>query len=265
MSSNINNTSRTLFRPCIDLHDGQVKQIVGGTLKEQSPSNLKTNFVSSNPSSYYANLYRQHKLLGAHIIKLGPNNDEAAKEALKAWPGKMQIGGGITIDNALKWIENGAEKVIVTSWLFSDAKFDRERLVKLCEKIGRDRLVVDISCRSCDGGWWVAMNKWQTITDMQVTKETLDMLSEYCSEFLIHAADVEGLCQGIDQELVKKLGEWVTIPTTYAGGGRDLSDLELVNTLSNGKVDLTIGSALDIFGGGGVKFLDCVAWNKGSL
>lgn len=92
--------------------------------------------------------------------------------------------------------------------------------------------------------------------------ETLDELSEYCSEFLIHAADVEGLCRGIDESLVEALGKWVTIPCTYAGGAKSVDDLELVKQLSGGKVDLTYGSALDIFGGDKVKFDDCVAWNR---
>jgi len=152
--------------------------------------------------------------------------------------------------------------LIVTSYLFPDARFSLARLEELGRLVGKERLVVDVSCRRRDDKWIVAMNKWQTMTDMEVNKASLDLLSQYCSEFLIHAADVEGLCKGIDQELVRHLGEWVSIPTTYAGGGSSKHDLELVNRLSNGKVDLTIGSALDIFGGSGVKFEDCIAWNK---
>ncbi|CAO3660078.1 unnamed protein product [Umbelopsis vinacea] len=197
-----------------------------------------------------------------HVIKLGPNNDDAAKEALASWPGGLQVGGGITVENAQKWIDLGADKVIVTSYLFPDAKFSLERLKTLCEIVGKDKLVVDVSCRRKGTKWIVAMNKWQTMTDMEVNKDTLDLLSQYCSEFLVHAADVEGLCKGIDQQLVQKLGEWATIPTTYAGGGNNISDLELVDRLSSGKVDLTFGSALDIFGGSSVKFADCVEWNS---
>ncbi|ORX45134.1 Phosphoribosylformimino-5-aminoimidazole carboxamide ribotide isomerase [Piromyces finnis] len=252
----------TLFKPCIDLHSGQVKQIVGASLSDSVPDNLKTNFVSEKPPSYYANLYKQYNIQGAHVIKLGPNNDEAAKEALSTWPGNLQIGGGINIDNAQEWIDNGASKVIVTSWLFPDTKFSEERLKQLSEKIGKDKIVVDVSCKRVGDKWIVAMNKWQTLTDMEVCKETLDMLSQYCSEFLIHASHVEGLCQGIDEALVEKLGEWTTITCTYAGGAKDVTDLDLVNKLSNGKVDLTFGSALDIFGGKTVKFMDCVAYNQ---
>ncbi|KAJ1680334.1 Enzyme that catalyzes the fourth step in the histidine pathway [Spiromyces aspiralis] len=158
---------RTLFRPCIDLHQGKVKQIVGGTLQDHSDDGLKTNFVSD--AGYYAGLYRIYDLRGAHVIKLGSNNDDAAREALAAWPDQLQVGGGITIDNALEWLDAGAQKVIVTSWLFPNAKFSVDRLIELCDKVGRDRLVVDISCRVRNGGWWVAMNKWQTVTDMEPT------------------------------------------------------------------------------------------------
>ncbi|KAI0660915.1 Phosphoribosylformimino-5-aminoimidazole carboxamide ribotide isomerase [Cubamyces menziesii] len=255
---------RSVFRPCIDLHNGEVKQIVGGTLHEDDSdeSRLKTNFVASHPSPYYAELYKKHGLEGGHVIKLGPGNDQAAKEALAAWPGHLQVGGGITAENAREWLDAGASKVIVTSYLFPEGKFSLERLKAVCSAVGKDRLVVDVSCRKRGDKWLVAMNKWQTITDMEVCKESLDLLAEYCSEFLIHAADVEGLCQGIDEELVKKLGEWASIPTTYAGGAKSVADLELVDRLSNGKVDLTYGSSLDIFGGSLVKFDDLVKYNN---
>ncbi|KAI1312602.1 Enzyme that catalyzes the fourth step in the histidine pathway [Mortierella claussenii] len=252
---------RTAFRPCIDLHSGQVKQIVGGSLSDKDESLLKTNFVSSEPPSYYAKLYRDQRLTGAHVIKLGAGNDEAAKECLRAWPDGLQVGGGINVDNAQAWIDAGAAKVIVTSYLFPGAKFSLERLQAISKAVGKDRLVVDVSCRKRGSDWIVAMDKWQTMTNMTVNKESLDILAEYCSEFLIHAADVEGLCKGIDQDLVQALGEWTSIPTTYAGGANALSDLDLVDRLSQGKVDLTYGSALDIFGGKTVKFDECVAWN----
>ncbi|KAG6817406.1 hypothetical protein H0H87_009050 [Tephrocybe sp. NHM501043] len=245
---------RSVFRPCIDLHDGQVKQIVGGTLSDTSPESLKTNFVASQSPGDFARLYRENNLEGGHVIKLGPRNDAAAREALQAWLGHLQIGGGINDQNAQEWINAGASKVIVTSYLFPDAKFSLERLKKVSSAVGKDKLVVDVSCRRRGDKWLVAMNKWQDITDMEVSEESLQMLSDYCSEFLIHAADVEGLCQGIDEELVEKLGQWVRIPTTYAGGAKDIGDLDLVQRLSGGCVDLTYGSALDIFGGELVKF-----------
>ncbi|KAJ6515896.1 hypothetical protein C8R45DRAFT_958003 [Mycena sanguinolenta] len=258
----MSDSRRSCFRPCIDLHDGKVKQIIGGTLSEAAPETLRTNFVSSQSAGYFARLYRDNDLEGGHVIKLGPGNDTAARDALSAWPGGLQIGGGINDTNAQSWLDAGASKVIVTSYLFPDARFSLERLKALSAAVGRDRLVVDVSCRKRGDSWFVAMNKWQDITDMEVTQESLDLLSQYCSEFLIHAADVEGLCQGIDEALVTKLGEWVPIPCTYAGGAKAIDDLDLVNRLSGGKVDLTYGSSLDIFGGSLVVFKDLVEHNK---
>ncbi|KAJ2798830.1 Enzyme that catalyzes the fourth step in the histidine pathway [Coemansia guatemalensis] len=253
---------RTLFRPCIDLHQGQVKQIVGGTLSDSS-AGLQTNFVSAKPSAEYAELYRKHGLEGGHVIMLGPGNETATKEALQAWPNRLQVGGGINDTNASEWIERGAAKVIVTSYLFPSGKFSQQRLEALAEQVGRERVVVDLSCRRrSEGGWVVAMDRWQRLTDMVVDEQTLKKLAEFCSEFLVHAADVEGLCGGIDRELVECLGKWSPLPVTYAGGASSVDDLDLVNRLSRGRVDLTIGSALDIFGGSMVRFDDCVAWNR---
>lgn len=263
----------SLFRPCIDIHEGKVKQIVGGTLTDVGDS-VKTNFVATHSPAYYAQLYRQHGLEGAHVIKLGPRNDEAATEALRAWPGGLQLGGGITEANAQDWILTGASKVIVTSYLFPNARFSLERLRALSKLVGRDQLVVDVSCRKRGEKWIVAMNRWQDLTDMEVNAQSLSLLAQYSSEFLIHAADVEGLCKGIDQELVMKLAEWVPFAgeappgraitgITYAGGARHVGDLELVDRLSGGRVDLTFGSALDIFGGSGVTLAELVQWNRG--
>ncbi|KAJ1937174.1 Enzyme that catalyzes the fourth step in the histidine pathway [Kickxella alabastrina] len=252
----------SLFRPCIDLHNGQVKQIVGGTLHDTNASTLQTNFVSDQPASYYAQLYRQHGLQGGHVIMLGPGNIPAASEALAAWPGALQVGGGITLENAREWIDRGASKVIVTSWLFPDGRFSEERLRQLASEVGRERLVVDLSCRRVGDGWVVAMDRWQTLTDMRVDAAALLSLAAFCSEFLVHAADVEGLCGGIDVELVRCLGEWSPVPVTYAGGAASIGDLGLVSRVSQARVDLTIGSALDIFGGDKIRFDQCVAWNK---
>ncbi|KAI6244693.1 1-(5-phosphoribosyl)-5-[(5-phosphoribosylamino)methylideneamino] imidazole-4-carboxamide isomerase [Erysiphe necator] len=253
----------TIFRPCLDLHLGKVKQIVGGTLNSES-SDLKTNYVSHFPASHYARLYRLNNLRGSHIIMLGPGNESAAKEALSEWPGNLQIGGGITNLNAKNWIEWGAEKVIVTSFLFPSAKFSQERLNTILESLGnnKEKLVIDLSCRRRDNTWYVAMNKWQTLTDMEISEATIKYLEPFCSEFLIHAADNEGLQQGIDVLLVQKLTKWCNIPITYAGGGRNMQDLEMLKSLSYGRIDLTIGSALDIFGGQGITFDECVEWNR---
>ncbi|KAM0719348.1 hypothetical protein Q7P37_005253 [Cladosporium fusiforme] len=253
----------TKFRPCIDLHAGSVKQIVGGTLTTTS-ADLQTNFTSEHGAAYYAELYKKHDLRGGHVIMLGPGNDQASKEALAAWPSGLQVGGGIKDTNAKAWVDAGAEKVIITSFLFPSGTFALGRLQSVLAALGGDssKLVIDLSCRRVEGGWRVAMDKWQTITDFPITKENIALLEPHCAEFLIHAADVEGKQAGIDTELVELLSSICTIPVTYAGGGRNLDDLELVKKLSGGKVDLTIGSALDIFGGSGVKFDEVVEWNR---
>ncbi len=248
----------TLFRPCIDLHQGQVKQIVGGSLNDQGAD---TNFVSTHNSAYYAELYRHHNLRGGHVIALGPGNQQAALQALQAWPQGLQFGGGVNLANAASYLEAGASHVIVTSTLFEDGQFSWQRLEQLKAEVGADKLILDLSCRRSESGWNIATNRWQTVTDTPVNADTLNELSQHCAEFLIHAADVEGLQGGIDKELVTLLGAHCTIPVTYAGGARSLEDLKLVDRLSNGKVDLTIGSALDIFGGAGVTLDECIAWN----
>lgn len=251
----------TRFRPCIDLHQGQVKQIVGGSLTDDTDPD--TNFVAAHDAAWYADRYHQDDLRGGHIIKLGPGNDDAARQALAAWPQGMHLGGGINAQNAKDWLDAGAEKLIVTSYLFDEQKqFSMARLKELHDLIGRERLIVDLSCRKSDNGWCVATDRWQTVTDFAVNADNLQRVAAHCSEFLIHAADIEGKCEGIDKDLVSLLGQHCEIPCCYAGGGRDISDLQTINDLSNGKVDLTYGSALDLFGGKLVKYSDCLEWNK---
>jgi phosphoribosylformimino-5-aminoimidazole carboxamide ribotide isomerase len=250
------------FRPCIDLHDGKVKQIVGGSLKDSGPG-PRENFISDRSASSYAELYRKDKLAGGHIIQLGPGNGDAARSALAAWPGGMQLGGGIDISNAVEWLEAGASHVIVTSWLFDEnGKFSKDRLQELAREVGREHLVVDLSCRRVEDGWKVAMNRWQTLTDVEITITALDVLAEWCSEYLVHAADVEGLCKGIDTELVELLGSWDGIPVTYAGGVASMSDVQSISARSGGRVDFTVGSALDLFGGNGVQYDELLSWNS---
>lgn len=250
-----------MFRPCIDLHEGKVKQIVGGTL-EEGPDKLRTNFVSEHPAEWYADLYRRDGLKGGHVVMLGPGNDVAAGAALRAYPGGLQVGGGINVENARIWLEAGASHVIVTSWVFRQGTLDWERLRALVSAIGRERLVLDLSCRRREGGYWVVTDRFKNFTRMRINHETLETLAGWCAEFLVHAVDMEGLCRGIDAELVQRLSDWSSIPTTYAGGARSLEDLETVTRIGKGKIDLTIGSALDIFGGHGVRYQDAVAFNK---
>lgn len=249
----------TRFRPCIDLHQGKVKQIVGGSLTDQGAS---TNFVSQHDAAYYADLYRQHDLQGGHVIALGPGNKDEALKALAAWPQGLQFGGGVNLDNATEFLEDGASHVIVTSYLFDDGEFSWQKLDALKKEVGKNHLILDLSCRRTESGWNIATDRWQTITSTPINASNLAELSQHCAEFLIHAADVEGLQAGIDEELVKLLGQHVDVPTTYAGGARSLQDLQRVQSLSTGKLDLTIGSALDIFGGSGITLDECIQWNQ---
>ncbi len=249
-----------MFRPCIDLHEGAVKQIVGGTLG--APGQLRTNFVAEQSAAWFAELYKRDGLTGGHVIMLGPGNENEARSALAAYSGGLQIGGGVNSSNASGWLDAGASHVIVTSWVFREGKVDWERLGDLVKTVGKDRLVLDLSCRKRGENYFVVTDRWQKFTELIVNEETLQKFSGYCAEFLVHAVDVEGLCNGIDGELVSKLGKWTPIPMTYAGGAKSISDLAEVTRLSAGKVDLTIGSALDIFGGHGVKYEECVRFNR---
>ena len=250
-----------MFRPCIDLHEGKVKQIVGGTLSDGG-AGPRVNFVSEQSSVYYAELYRKDGLKGGHVIMLGPGNEEAGRAALHAYPGGLQIGGGINLDNAAGYLDDGASQVIVTSWVFREGTVDWERLDAISRAVGGERLVLDLSCRRRGRDHFVVTDRWQKFTDVALGGEALAKFAGYCAEFLIHAADVEGLCAGIDHELVENLGAWSPIPVTYAGGANSLQDLEEVTRLGQGKIDLTIGSALDIFGGTGVRYADAVAFNR---
>jgi phosphoribosylformimino-5-aminoimidazole carboxamide ribotide isomerase len=250
------------FRPCIDLHQGKVKQIVGGTLNNSS-QNLVENFVSSQDTAYYASLFKKDGLTGGHVIMLGPGNEAEAVKALHTYPGGLQIGGGITVENAVHYLSQGASHVIVTSYVFHDGRLHMENLAKLVTETGKERLVLDLSCRAKDGTYYVVTDKWQKFTEFEITHANLEELATYCAEFLIHAADVEGKCQGIQTDLVAKLGEWTPIPTTYAGGARSLADMQLIHELGQGKLDLTIGSALDIFGGN-LSYRDVVQWRPSS-
>lgn len=246
------------FRPCIDLHNGKVKQIVGSTLDDDNPLALTTNFTAEKPSSWFAELYRADGLTGGHVIKLGPGNDEAAREALAAWPGGLQVGGGITAENAVQWLDWGASHVIVTSYVFTDGRVDRERLARLVRAVGRQRLVLDLSCRRRGNDYVIVTDRWQKFTDVLVCAAVLEDLARSCDEFLIHAADVEGKCSGIESELVRRLAQWSPLPATYAGGVRDLADLRLISDLGQGRLDVTVGSALDIFGGTTLGYREAV-------
>ncbi|MCB0115760.1 MAG: phosphoribosylformimino-5-aminoimidazole carboxamide ribotide isomerase [Caldilineaceae bacterium] len=250
----------TSFRPCIDLRNGRVVQIVGGSLKDDA-NDVLTNFESDRSPADYAQMYRRDGLVGGHVIALGPGNHEAAIAALNAYPGGMHMGGGIRPDNAHVYLDAGASHVIVTSYVFADGQLSLDRLRELRDAVGRERLVLDLSCRHKDDDYWVVMDRWQRFTDTALTTQSLAMLADYCAEFLVHGVDVEGLRLGIEAPLVTLLGESSPLPVTYAGGVRSLEDLDTVRQLGRGRVDVTIGSALDIFGGS-VAYADVVAWHR---
>ncbi len=243
------------FRPCIDIHNGKVKQIVGGSLVDTG-NQAKENFVAQQTAAYFARLYQSKNLAGGHIILLNPVSSEfyeqtkhQAMEALRAYPGGLQIGGGITPENAGEYLEAGASHVIVTSYVFKDGVLHYERLKKMEQAVSKKHLVLDLSCRKKDGIYYIVTDRWQNYTDVVLNEQTIAELSSHCDEFLVHAVDVEGKAKGIEEEVVSMLGRYCDIPATYAGGVHSYEDLQLLKKLGMGKVDVTIGSALDLFGG----------------
>lgn len=253
------------FRPCIDLHDGKVVQIVGASLQDDNNEALETNFVSSKSPAEYASLYAGDGLSGGHVISLGTGNKSAAFNALAAYPEGMHYGGGVNPDNAAEFLDAGASHVIVTSWVFENNKLDIQKLSELSRRVGKEKLVLDLSCRLRGNDFFVVSNRWQTFTDEKVDASLLGNLAEYCAEYLVHGVDVEGKSQGIQEDLIRILGKHSPLPVTYAGGVSQLSDLDLVKEIGDNRVDLTIGSALDIFGGD-VTYQSVIEWGlKNSL
>ena len=242
------------FRPCIDIHNGVVKQIVGSSLND-SDSSAKENFIASNGAEYFAEIYKKYGLKGGHIAMLnakGADTYEATKneamKALRAYPGGLQAGGGINADNAEEYINAGASHVIVTSYAFFDGKVDMDRLKLLKERVGKEHVVLDLSCRKRDNNYYIVTDRWQKFTQLKLTKEVFDELSEYCDEYLVHAVDVEGKKSGIDTDVVGILSD-IPHVITYAGGIASFEDIELIKKLGKGNIDITIGSALKLFGG----------------
>ncbi|MGL4854415.1 MAG: phosphoribosylformimino-5-aminoimidazole carboxamide ribotide isomerase [Lentisphaeria bacterium] len=250
------------FRPCIDLHYGKVKQIVGSSLSDNRQEAVVVNFESEHPASYFAEMYKTDGLFGGHVIKLGPGNDQVAADALKAYPNGLQIGGGINLENATFWLDQGADKLIVTSYIFQNGKFCPDRLAAMVKKVGRENLVLDLSCRQRDNKYLVVMDRWQTYTDFEITPKNLENLAKSCSEFLVHAVDVEGKQQGIEADLVAILAKYSPISMTYAGGISQKSDLDLLAHAGANRLDFTVGSALDIFGGHGLTYRELVSSYK---
>lgn len=243
------------FRPCIDIHNGKVKQIVGGSLRDEG-SVAAENFVAEQDAAFFAGLYRDAGLRGGHIILLNPVGSEyyertkrQAMSALSVYPGGMQIGGGITDENAEEFLDAGASHVIVTSYVFQNGRIHYERLKKLLDRVGKERLVLDLSCKRVGDSYRIVTDRWQKVTEEVVDEALLDRLSSYCDEFLIHAVDVEGKARGIEQEIAGLLGKWGKLPITYAGGVHNYRDLALLKELGRNRLNVTVGSALDLFGG----------------
>ena len=243
------------FRPCIDIHNGKVKQIVGSSLRDAGDQ-AEENFVAEQDGAFFARLYKNAGICGGHIILLNPEQSEyygstreQALLALHEYPGGLQIGGGIHAGNAASFIKEGASHVIVTSYVFKDGRISFENLNRLVSTVGKEHLVLDLSCRFKEDGYYIVTDRWQKFTEEKVTTELLDRLAEYCDEFLVHAVDVEGKASGIEEELAGLLGRWNRIPVTYAGGVRNFEDLRKIRELGHGHLNVTIGSALDLFGG----------------
>lgn len=253
------------FRPCIDLHQGRVKQIVGGTLSSQSGA-AQVNFETNEPASHFASMYASDNLPGGHVIMLGAGNENQAISALNAYPSGLHVGGGINPSNAFKYLEAGASHVIVTSYVFRNGEISWERIEEMKQSVSKNRLVLDLSCRLQHQGdgtykYMVCTDRWEKFTDFEINQRNLGNLSNHCDELLVHAVDVEGKQCGIDVELIRKLGNWADCPVTYAGGVSSLFDLDMAKDAGRGLVDVTIGSALDIFGGS-IKYRDAVKWQR---
>ena len=243
------------FRPCIDIHNGKVKQIVGGSLHDAGDQ-ARENYISDQEARYYAGLYKRDGLKGGHVILLNPPSSEyyaetkrQALEALLSYPGGLQIGGGITDENAREYLDAGASHVIVTSYVFRDGQIRWDALERLAKAVGRERVVIDLSCRKKEDGYYIVTNRWQTFTNVRLTEGLMDEIADYCDEFLVHGVDVEGKASGVDEELAPLLASHRRRPVTYAGGIGSLDDLERFERLTGGHIDFTIGSALDLFGG----------------
>ncbi|MCD7746312.1 MAG: phosphoribosylformimino-5-aminoimidazole carboxamide ribotide isomerase [Lachnospiraceae bacterium] len=243
------------FRPCIDIHNGKVKQIVGGTLRDKGDT-ARENFVSGHGADYFAKIYQKDALAGGHVILLNPVSSpyyeatrEQALRALAAYPGGLQLGGGVNAENAAAFLDAGASHVIVTSYVFRDGQVYYENLERIVREIGKEHLVLDLSCREKDGDWYVVTDRWQKFTQVCLNERTLDELSGFCDEFLVHAADVEGKSSGIACQVAELLGNWGKCPVTYAGGVGSYDDLRILREAGHNRVDVTVGSALDLFGG----------------
>lgn len=258
------------FRPCIDIHNGKVKQLVGASVQDQGDT-ARENYVARESAAWFADLFAQKNLKNGHVILLNrkdsPHYEETrrqALEALKAYPGGLQVGGGITAENAPEYLDAGASHVIVTSYVFQNGNISFENLSRLVDRVGRKKLVLDLSCRKKDGRYYIVTDRWQKYTKVSLSPDILTMLASFCDEFLIHGVDVEGTKNGVEEELIEMLGSWNQIPITYAGGIRSFEDIDKIRRAGNGRIHITIGSALDLYGGS-LPFEQTVAYTQQDL
>lgn len=257
------------FRPCIDIHNGKVKQLVGSSVQDQGDL-ASENYVSAEDAAWFAKCFADRNLKNGHVILLNKKDSpyyeqtrQQALRALQAYPGGLQIGGGITADNAQDYLDAGASHVIVTSYVFQNGTISFENLYRLVEKVGRNKLVLDLSCRKKDGQYYIVTDRWQKYTHVVLSGDILTMLASFCDEFLIHGVDVEGTKNGIEEPLIDLLGRWHQIPITYAGGIRSFSDIDKIRTAGNNRIHVTVGSALDLYGGN-LPFEETVRYVQGA-
>ncbi len=243
------------YRPCIDIHNGKVKQIIGGSLRDEGDTAVE-NFVSERGADFFADFYRQEGLFGGHVIMLNrpdspyyEKTKEQALAALSAFPKGLQIGGGINPENAPEFLDAGASHVIITSYAFSDGELDLGRIEKMVKAVGAEHLVIDLSARKRHHNHYVVTDRWQTFTSQRVEPELFYKLDPCCDEYLIHAVDMEGKNTGIDEEVLEILSGYDGHPITYAGGISSYEDVERIRELGRGRINITVGSALDLFGG----------------
>ncbi len=249
------------FRPCIDVFKGKVVQLIGTSLFGGEEKTIVKHFESEYSPAYYAELFKQDNLKGGHILSLGSGNNDVVIEALKAFNGGMKYGGSVTPENAHVYLDAGATHVIVNSYVFDNGEINLPNLKSLVKSIGKDKLVLDMSCRKKNGDYYIVTNLWEKFTNVILDQKSLQDISKYCDEIIVHGVDSEGRKQGLESDLVRILAQHTPIKTVYAGGISSIADLTMIKALGNEKIDPCIGTALSIYGGN-LSYYEVLEWNK---